>query len=206
MQIIKEKIFLFLFSLLIPLNLNIFALIFHQNLYASDSMMKTILLEKIDEKYNNKDFKGVIKDYDKYIELDPKNPKAFGNRAFIKMKLEDYKGAIKDYGKAIKLSPNRMLDDNKYWEGRSLAKFYLDDYRGGLNDIDKALKMQPYDNRAKYIKGMILYAKGKKKRGCIQIRESFEVMEKSPWTYEYGVRKQTYDDVIRFLIYKCKEI
>ena len=206
MQNIKAKNFLFLFSLIIPLNFNIFASIFHQNLYASDLTIKTILLKKINEKYQNNDFKGVIKDYDKYIELDPKNPEAYGNRAFIKMKLEDYRGAIKDYGKAIKLSSNRFLDNNKYWEGRSLAKFYLDDYRGGLNDIDKALQMKPGDNRAKYIKGMILHAKGKKKRACIQIRESFEVMEKSPWTYEYGERKQTYDDVIRFLINKCKEI
>ncbi len=56
-------------------------------------------------KFNLKDYRGAIADYNKAIELDPTEATAYNNRGHVKLNLEDYRGAIADCNKAIELNP-----------------------------------------------------------------------------------------------------
>ena len=58
-----------------------------------------------EQKYNKKDYQGAIADYDKAIELNPKEARAYYNRGVVKDELKQYKEAIADYDKAIELNP-----------------------------------------------------------------------------------------------------
>nr|MDA3911387.1 tetratricopeptide repeat protein [Bacteroidales bacterium] len=44
-------------------------------------------------KYELKDYRGAIADYNKAIEINPENADAYFNRGFTKHDLEDYRGA-----------------------------------------------------------------------------------------------------------------
>jgi len=59
-----------------------------------------------DAKYKLKDYAGAIKDYDKAIENDPADAKAFCLRGAAKQRLNDYDGAIIDCSKAIQIDPD----------------------------------------------------------------------------------------------------
>ena len=65
-----------------------------------------------------KQYKEAIADYDKAIELNPKDAKAYNNRGVAKRQLKQYKEAITDYDKAIKLNPK----DVKAYNNRGLRK------------------------------------------------------------------------------------
>ena len=63
------------------------------------------------QKMKLKQYKEAIADYDKAIELNPKDAKAYYNRGNAKHQLKQYKEAIADYDKAIELNPK---DANAY--------------------------------------------------------------------------------------------
>ena len=50
-----------------------------------------------------KDYYGAISDFNKVIEIDPKDAKAYNNRGISKSNIGDKKGACDDYKKAISL-------------------------------------------------------------------------------------------------------
>tara|TARA_B100000768_G_C10918627_1_gene224671 strand:+ start:204 stop:422 length:219 start_codon:yes stop_codon:yes gene_type:complete len=54
-------------------------------------------------KYNLKDYKGAIEDYNKAIEINPNYTYAYYNRGFAKYYLKDYNGACQDGRKAKSL-------------------------------------------------------------------------------------------------------
>lgn len=90
------------------------------------------------------DYKSAIQDYNKAIELNPKDAKVFCNRGVAKVGLEDFRGAIQDFNKAITLNPNYgwayML--------RGGAKLMLKDIDGACLDWSKAGELgfaQAYD-------------------------------------------------------------
>ena len=63
------------------------------------------------------DYKGAISDFDKAIELNPKDADAYICRGTAKAILNDYKGAILDYDKYIELNPkdkNSSLFEGDY--------------------------------------------------------------------------------------------
>ena len=55
------------------------------------------------KKYNSKDFKGAISDFDRAINLNPNFAKSYDNRGIAKYKLEDIAGAVTDWYKAAEL-------------------------------------------------------------------------------------------------------
>ena len=91
-----------------------------------------------------KDYAGAIADYDKAIELDPKDASTYNNRAISKKNLKDYAGAIADYNKAIELDPQYAYAYNN----RGIAKYDLKDYAGAIADYDKAIELNPKYTRA----------------------------------------------------------
>ena len=50
------------------------------------------------------DHDGAIADYNRAIELDPKQPRAYMNRGFAKQAKDDVDGAIADYNRALELA------------------------------------------------------------------------------------------------------
>ena len=56
-------------------------------------------------KYELKQYKEAIADYDKAIELNPKDADTYYNRGAAKNHLKQHKEAIADYDKAIELDP-----------------------------------------------------------------------------------------------------
>ena len=61
-------------------------------------------------RYDLKDYTSAILDYDKAIELSPKDGDAYFNRGLCKYMLKDYKGAISNLKKAIKLKQKNDID------------------------------------------------------------------------------------------------
>ncbi len=100
-------------------------------------------------KYDLKDYKGAIADYDEAIRLNSKYADAIYNRGLAKKKLGDFKDAIDDYTKAIELNPKEA----EAYYSRGNANDDLGDFKGAIADHDEAIKLNSkyanaYYNRA----------------------------------------------------------
>jgi tetratricopeptide (TPR) repeat protein len=104
-------------------------------------------------KYSLKDYAGAIKDYDKSIELNPKDVSVYKARGLAKYEFNDYAGAIKDYDKALELNPKDMY----IYGARGAAKYELKDYAGAIADYDKMLELDPKEAALYYNRGNAKY-------------------------------------------------
>jgi tetratricopeptide (TPR) repeat protein len=102
-----------------------------------------------------KNYHGAIEDCNKAIEINPKYPDIYYNRAMAKLKLNDNNGACLDLYKAIELGDDLLSPDDikKYCKDTSLsndftAGYYFDkgtgkhapeDYLGAIQDFNKAI-------------------------------------------------------------------
>jgi len=102
------------------------------------------------EKADSGDYQGAIKDFNKAIELNPKDAEAYYNRGVTNVKLGDYREAIEDFNKAIELNPK----DAEAYYNRGVAKAKLDDYREAIEDFNKAIELNPKDAEAYYNRGV----------------------------------------------------
>ena len=80
------------------------------------------------------DYTEVLKDYETCLQLNPKFPYAYFNRAYVKCKMKDYTGALDDLNKAIDVEK----DFAEAYFNRGLTRIYLDDVEGGAIDLSKA--------------------------------------------------------------------
>ena len=78
-----------------------------------------------------------ITEFDRAIELDPRNLKAYGNRGVSKAGLGRYEDAIADYDWVIELDPGNA----KGYHNRGNAKHALGRYEDAIADFDKALDL-----------------------------------------------------------------
>lgn len=100
-------------------------------------------------KFNAEDYKGAIQDFNKAIELDPKNDKAYCARGHSKSMLQDDRGAIQDYTKAVGFNPK--YSDAYYERGRSKGR--LEDYNGAIQDYTKTIELNPKHADAYFYRG-----------------------------------------------------
>ena len=63
------------------------------------------LYESGSEKFQKGDYEGAISDYNKAIEINPRDADVYYKRGNAKSELKDYQGAIADYTKAIQINP-----------------------------------------------------------------------------------------------------
>jgi tetratricopeptide (TPR) repeat protein len=91
------------------------------------------------KKYNEKDFKGAIADYNKAILINPNLADAYGNRGNAKSALGDKQGAIADYNEAIDLNPN--LSEAYY--NRAPVQMELGNPQRAIDDYTEAIRLQP---------------------------------------------------------------
>jgi len=85
-------------------------------------------------KYELKDYKGALQDYNKAIELNTNYAYAYYNRGIAKYELKDYSGAIQDFTKAIELDPNYAVT----YYNRGAAKILLGQKINGCLGLSEA--------------------------------------------------------------------
>ena len=80
---------------------------------------------------------GAIADYDKALELEPEDAKAYNNRAETKYAIGDKVGAIADYDKVLELNFKYV----HVYNNRGLCKSDLGDDVGAIGDFTKAIEL-----------------------------------------------------------------
>lgn len=88
-------------------------------------------------KYQEKNFKGAIKDFTQAISL-KENATYFDNRASAKEALEDFRGAVEDYNESIRLYPT----DASVFYKRGLLKIKIKKNEEGCRDLSTANEMK----------------------------------------------------------------
>jgi len=89
-------------------------------------------LSSANQKYDTGDYKGAIDDYNKAIEINPKDADAYYNRGNAKDELNDYQGAIADYSKAIEINPQNVAAYNNRGVAKGRSKYFqsaCDDFK-----------------------------------------------------------------------------
>ncbi|ROL62261.1 hypothetical protein D9V86_01565 [Bacteroidetes/Chlorobi group bacterium ChocPot_Mid] len=102
------------------------------------------------------DLEGAMKDINKAIGSDPKNPHSYNVRALIKIEKGDYQGAIDDFSQVIKLAPERF----DAYANRASAKFNLKDFKGAIEDLNKVIELNPKGSRGYYSRATARYNVG----------------------------------------------
>jgi tetratricopeptide (TPR) repeat protein len=115
-------------------------------------------------KGEQKDYSGAIDDYNKAIELNPGDAKAYNLRGIEKNWQKDHSGAIDDFSKAIELNPG----DAKAYDSRGTAKMGGGkDYAGAMADFNKAIELNPGYDFAYQNRGAAKFYFGKDYAGAI---------------------------------------
>jgi lipoprotein NlpI len=90
------------------------------------------------------------------IELDPKGPTQYMNRALSLSERGEHERAIRDYGAAIKLAP----DDLRMYIGRAVEWTVLGDYKRALIDYDEVIRRQPNNMNGHFGRGRVRFYAG----------------------------------------------
>ena len=90
-------------------------------------------------------------DYDKALDIKPKDTNSLYLRAQIKYSLNDKKGSISEYSKIIEINPQYP----DVFLSRGFAFMEVDDYVNALSDFSKAIELSPKDNRPWIWRGIV---------------------------------------------------
>lgn len=108
------------------------------------------------EKGKKGDLDGAIADFNRAIELNPKNDAPYYNRAQAKWLKKDAAGALADYTRAIELGSTNPAAYNN----RGNARAENNDRDGAIADYTRAIELKPDYARAYYNRAMTKQAKG----------------------------------------------
>jgi len=108
------------------------------------------------EKAKNGDLDGALADFNRAIELNPKDDAAYHNRAQAKRLKKDAGGAIADYTRAIELGSKNPAAYNN----RGNARAQNNDRDGAIADYTHAIELKPDYARAYYNRAVTRRAKG----------------------------------------------
>jgi tetratricopeptide (TPR) repeat protein len=110
------------------------------------------------EKAKNGDLDGAMADFDRAIEIDPKEDAPYFNRAQAKWQKNDTDGAIADYTRAIELGSTNPAAYNN----RGNARSENNDPDGAIADYTRAIELKPDYARAYYNRAVTKEARGDK--------------------------------------------
>jgi tetratricopeptide (TPR) repeat protein len=96
------------------------------------------------------DLDGAIADYDRAIQLDPKDAAIYNNRGLAKQEKGDLDAAIVDFNRAIQLNPK----DAVACSNRGNAKRDKGDLDGAIADYNRAIRFDPKYAYAYYDRGL----------------------------------------------------
>src|SRR5438034_386911 len=108
------------------------------------------------EKAKNGDLDGAMADFDRAIELNPKDDAPYYNRAQAKRLKKDTAGAIADYTRAIDLGSTNPAAYNNRGNARAENK----DLDGAIADYTRAIELKPDYARAYYNRAVVKKDKG----------------------------------------------
>jgi tetratricopeptide (TPR) repeat protein len=108
------------------------------------------------EKGKSGDLDGAIADFNRAIELNPKDDAPYYNRAQAKGLKKDTAGAIADYTRAIELGSTNPAAYNN----RGNARAENNDRDGAIADYTRAIELKPNYARAYYNRAMVNKEKG----------------------------------------------
>jgi len=114
------------------------------------------------------DFKGAIADYNKAIEINPKEINSYINRGTAKMNLNDYTGAIDDFSKAIEI--NQRFEVSYFNRGN--VKLRIRDFEGAIDDYTEAIEINPKFAAAYCYRGVAKNELGLKISGCLDLHKA----------------------------------
>ena len=106
--------------------------------------------------YRKKIYRKALQEFDKAIELDPNNYRAYFWRGRVNIKVRRLKEAAVDFQIAIKLKPDYAeAYDNLGW-----LHMQLEEYDQSINYLSKSLELKPNDGWAYYTRGRCYFQKG----------------------------------------------
>ena len=110
------------------------------------------------EKAKKGDLDGALADFNRAIEVNPKDDAAYYNRAQAKRLKNDSAGAIADYTRAIELGSKNPAAYNN----RGNVRAENNDWDGAIADYTRAIELKPNYGRAYYNRAVAKKAKGDK--------------------------------------------
>ena len=90
-----------------------------------------------------------LEEYNKAIDISPKEPKPYSNRASIYIQQGKFDDALKDYSKAIELDPTNA----ERYDARSLFYYSKQDLEKALDDNSKSIELDPNNELYFYRRG-----------------------------------------------------
>ena len=112
-----------------------------------------------------------VVDYDKALEIDPRDAAAYFGRGNAYFEKGDFDRAIADYGKALEIDPRLAAA----YSNRGKAYFEKGDYDRAILDYDKALEITPRDAGACLGRGNAYYRKGDVDRAILDYDKALEM-------------------------------
>lgn len=155
--------------------------------------------------FEAQDFMEAIISFNKAIDQDGKNHKAYYMRGNIKKLFEDQHGAMKDFNMAIELNPEDFeahyergnikfalqdyygaiadftrtieLNENfvEAYYKRGQAKHQLEAYSDAINDCSKILEINPKNVDAYFLRGILRLEHGQTEGGCLDLSKAGEL-------------------------------
>ncbi len=114
-------------------------------------------------------------DYDKLIEVNPNDYKAWYGRGVMLKNLGRYEEAIASLDKALEIKP----DYYKAWNSRGNALYGLDFYEEAIASYEKAIKLKPDLAQAWYEKGKALDKLGDREEAIASRNKALEIQRKT---------------------------
>lgn len=115
------------------------------------------------EKYDS-----ALSDYNKSIELDPKEPYAYYFRGQAYASLEQHDKAITEYGQAIKLQPGLYLA----YHMRGISFLSKENYKDALSDFNKVIELRKNYDPAYLMRGLAYENSGDYKSAIADYKEA----------------------------------
>jgi tetratricopeptide (TPR) repeat protein len=128
-------------------------------------------LIKGNEKYDQKDWRGALADYNQAIKLDSNYAIAYMNRGNVRDDLGDKQGAITDYNQAIKINPNYA----KAYYNRGNVRDDLGDKQGAITDYNQAIKINPNYAKAYSNRGIVRDDLGDKQGAIADYNQAIKI-------------------------------
>ena len=107
-------------------------------------------------KFKAKDYKGALLDFEKAIEYNSLNGKAYRSKGDVEQELNLYRKAVESYTKALEINKTDTLS----YKGRANSQRMSDSYQESLGDYDIALKWDPNDPIVHFGRGSVRYKLG----------------------------------------------
>src|SRR6266496_2931178 len=137
------------------------------------------------------DLDGAIADYDRAIQLDPKDAAIYNNRGLAKQEKGDLDAAIVDFNRAIQLNPK----DAVACGNRGSAKRDKGDLDGAILDYNRGIELNPKYASAYYNRAYAKQTKGDIDGAVADYTRAIELNPKDPVAYnDRGVARQREDD------------